>query len=428
MGDTKVGDITVKLPDLIHIPGIHVKMDLFSSGNKIHKWVGNSNVSTLFYLYLFNKYKSHCIVSSKYNGNPLGLFINFDDTADIELRNEQFEQVALQFLKCVEVESPPSVIIIPLGICSSAFSHANVLIYRKNTNTIEHFEPHGGNFEAENFDSSVIGPTIQSFVNIINSNINTNSKGISPIKLLHANQVCPGDGFQKIECRHGLCLETNGYCQAWSLFITEMALKNPNIPSKDLIDNLLVYIKTKEGTDYLRKVIQGYVDLIYDKISRYYSVMVGSPLTPEVLAESGTNSLMKEWVSTIVQVEMELMNNPEISRNQYIHRLRKFKTSVQTKYKKFYNRYNVPGWYNSDEYHLLTRNPSSIHSRTPTLNDPSPDSYNPYFNSPKPPSLPKISKTPKTTRKHKLDATDTDNNELVKPKRKYTRRTPKVDT
>jgi hypothetical protein len=69
--------------------------------------------------------------------------------------------------------------------------------------------------------------------------------------------------------------------------------------------------------------------------------------------------------------------------------------------------------------------PSSIHSRTPTLNDPSPDSYNPYFNSPKPPSLPKISKT---TRKHKLDATDTDNNELVKPKRKYTRRTPKVDT
>ena len=54
MEDIKVGDITVELPKPIHMPGLRAKLDVFAADHdKIHKWVGSSNIATLFYLYLF---------------------------------------------------------------------------------------------------------------------------------------------------------------------------------------------------------------------------------------------------------------------------------------------------------------------------------------------------------------------------------------
>jgi len=193
--------------------------------------------------------------------------------------------------------------------------------------------------------------------------------------------------------------------------MAELALKNPEIPSRVLIDNIMDHIETKNGGEYLRKVIQGYVILMYDKIDRYYSAMVGSPLTPDVLADSAGNVPMKEWVGVLVKVEMELMNDPKISTKKYIHRLRKFK--MQPKWIKYenenkwynpienrivYNRNPEPG--NTRKIHIATRmsklmNPShssrTLSDNSTTLSSSSsipfePNSShnnNPYFNSPR---------------------------------------------
>ena len=347
----------INLPDPIHMPGLRAKLDVFAADHdKIHKWAGSSNIATLFYLYLFNKYKSHCVLSSEYNStSPLGLYIKTNDLGiGNKIRAAQFDQLATQFVKCVTSGIP--VIIIPLVVDLGQFgAHSNVLIYRKNSNTIEHFEPHG-KLTVPNLDASVIGISIQEFVDVINSKLDESDK----VKLLHAEDVCPKRGLQKIECKHGTCLESKGYCLAWSLFMTELALRNPEIPSRVLIDNIMDHIETKNGGEYLRKVIQGYVILIYDKIDRYYSAMVGSPLTPDVLAEVAGNVPMKEWVGVLVKVEMELMNDPKISTKKYIHRLRKFKTSVKPKWIKYENENK---WYNPEENRIVHRNPEPGNTR-----------------------------------------------------------------
>jgi hypothetical protein len=352
MEDIKVGDIEIKLPDPIQMPGIRAKLDVFAADHdKIHKWAGSSNIATLFYLYLFNKYKSRCVLSSEYNiSSPLGLYIKTNDFG-IGDRNRaaQFDQLATQFVKCVT-----SVIIIPLVVDLGNFgAHSNVLIYRKKYKTIEHFEPHG-KLMIPNLDTSVIGISIQAFVDVINSKLDESDK----IELLQAENVCPQRGLQKIECRHGPCQETKGYCLAWSLFMAELALKNPEIPSRVLIDNIMDHIETKNGGEYLRKVIQGYVILMYDKIDRYYSAMVGSPLTPDVLADSAGNVPMKEWVGVLVKVEMELMNDPHISRTKYIHRLRKFK--MQPKWIKYEK---TKTWFNPIDKHVVARDPEPTNAQ-----------------------------------------------------------------
>jgi hypothetical protein len=331
---------------------IRAKMDLFSSGDKMHKWAGNSNISTLFYLYLFNKYKSRCILSSIYNDfSPLGLIIAFDQitTNDYYLR-KQIKHISTQFVECVK--SGTSVIIIPVVVCSKTFSHANVLIYRKHSNTIEHFEPHG-ELNSDSLNSSMVQPIIQWFVDMINSKLELD--GLPPIDILHANDTCPKYGFQTIESDHALlATEGDGYCQTWSLFMAELALRNPEIPGKILTENLLSYVKTKGGGQYLRKVIRGYVVLIYDKIDHYYSAVVGVPLTPEVLTTKDFK--LKDWVNTLVRVEMDLLNNnPKISTSKYIHRLNKFKTSVQTWVKQ---NDELGTWKNMIDGSVSMRNPS----------------------------------------------------------------------
>jgi hypothetical protein len=56
----------IKLPEPIHTKKIHEKLDLFSQDNPIRRWSGYDIIDTLFYLYLFNKYKNQCLI--KYRG------------------------------------------------------------------------------------------------------------------------------------------------------------------------------------------------------------------------------------------------------------------------------------------------------------------------------------------------------------------------
>ena len=52
----------IKMPEPLHLKKINTKLDFFSETPVIRQWPGYSVVDTLFYLYLFNKYKHNCLI------------------------------------------------------------------------------------------------------------------------------------------------------------------------------------------------------------------------------------------------------------------------------------------------------------------------------------------------------------------------------
>lgn len=54
---------------------------------------------------------------------------------------EHLKNIAEQLASCIKRD--PNSIVIPLYLKRPNGGHANVLIYRRNGNVLEHFEPHG---------------------------------------------------------------------------------------------------------------------------------------------------------------------------------------------------------------------------------------------------------------------------------------------
>ena len=105
-----------------------------------------------------------------------------------------------------------------------------------------------------------------------------------PIKYTQSNDVCPYvNGMQNLEGISRLiktAAEPSGYCSAWSMFFTELCLKNPEIPSSVLLDNIYdKLVNTENAADYLKKVIRGYAGLIYEKFTKMLSVFFKEKVT-----------------------------------------------------------------------------------------------------------------------------------------------------
>jgi hypothetical protein len=78
--------------------------------------------------------------------------------------------------------------------------------------------------------------------------------------------------------------EPSGYCTAWSMFFTELCLRNPEIPSSVLLDNIYDKLtKTENPSDYLKKVIRGYAGLVYEKFTKMLSVFFKEKVTIDMI-------------------------------------------------------------------------------------------------------------------------------------------------
>jgi hypothetical protein len=333
----------IKLPEPIHTRKIHEKLDLFSQDNPIRRWAGYDMIDTLFYLYLFNKYKNQCLI--KHQGvtsrNALGLELQIKQRMtqlDKQVYQTHLNEVAKQLANCIKRD--PTSIVIPLYLKTSKGGHANILIYKKQGQVIEHFEPHGEKFSsADQKINELIDKKLKEFIVILNKFLNKDKK--KPVTLVNTNVVCPTKfGLQTIEAMattKKFRLEGGGYCAAWSMFFTELALKNPTIPSSDLIKiifNKLDTIGNKEKqSDYLRQIIIGYINLIYEKIEKYFSFITGTKLSveniTELLKKGGNNAALftKDYV-TIVDIEIQLLNNPSLTKEQYLDTLKEQERST----------------------------------------------------------------------------------------------------
>jgi hypothetical protein len=328
----------IKMPQPIHIKKIHSKLDLFSEKNIIRQWPGYDIIDTLFYLYLFNKYKNNCLIkhSGIISDIALGLELHIRaKVANREIYKDHLETVSKQLSECIGRNL--NSIVIPLYLKTTNGGHANLLIYRKNDHTIEHFEPHGAYYSLSTNKqiNKLIDLRLNEFMRILNKQLKKINK--PPVKLIPSNDVCPLiKGLQALEessTKQKLPLEGMGYCAAWSMFFTELALKNPTIPSNELLN--IIYNKLdkdpeKQG-NYLRQVIIGYINLIYDKIEKYFYFITGTQGKIDNIIEMFKKGNYRDIIfdfSSIINIQYALLNDPSLTKKRYLEILeyRKMKT------------------------------------------------------------------------------------------------------
>jgi len=164
----------IVLPEPIHIRNIHTKLDMFSEkGSNISKWGGYDIIDTIFYLYLFNKYKSKCLLYSRapLSSTSIGLELLVKSRISSQEKQQYssyYNKIVTQLTNCIKRPDMTN-IIIPLYLkFAGNTGHANVLIYRKNNNEIEHFEPHGSHFSGEKKDIESIDKKLNEFILLLN--------------------------------------------------------------------------------------------------------------------------------------------------------------------------------------------------------------------------------------------------------------------
>ena len=330
----------IKMPEPIHIKKINTKLDFFSKTNVIRQWSGYDVIDTLFYLYLFNKYKQNCLI--KYKGanskHSLGLELQIKTNLsrnEYSVYEKHLRMVSIKLSECIEKN--PDSIVIPLYIKKSDGGHANILIYRKKDNVIEHFEPHGSKIITRDpQNNQLIETQLNLFIAMLNEQLKKNNK--PPVNLIPSNTVCPYiyglQGLEEKASQKKSALEGGGYCAAWSMFFTELVLKNPTIPSDELL-NIIINKFDKDiekQRNYLRKVIIGYVNLIHNKIEKYFYFITGVKGSVdkinEMIKANRTDNFIANY-DTIINIQTELFNNPSLTKKGYIEILEKKKLNTK---------------------------------------------------------------------------------------------------
>jgi hypothetical protein len=151
------------LPDKINFDEkVAKKMSaLIDKHEDIKPFIGNILFGYLFYLYLFKKYKTGCLIATQqeaFNQTVLEIRLTIDRDKP-NINHERLNNLAKKFVKCISQNEP--VIIFQLGLDIfvkgiKSVGHANLLIYRNNTRQLEHFEPHGSNYKGSDTNTRIL--------------------------------------------------------------------------------------------------------------------------------------------------------------------------------------------------------------------------------------------------------------------------------
>ena len=246
-------------------------------GKTIWAFEGSDIIENIFYLHLINKYKTTRIPKGvkRKIGLDIALKVKYTKEEEGEL-NHHFNETGKSIADCVK--KGEDIILIPLTYLRGIGAHYNLLVYKVKNNTVEHFEPHGGEVKGNLQLQQSSKRVMEHFVKILNVYLKRN--GLREAQYVEASEVCPYiRGLQELEGQSKLKkvkvgkLEPGGYCAAWGLFFAELNLKNPNLTSSELLDNIYNYLTTKEsGPDYLKGVIRGYAGYIYQNVDRYLEI------------------------------------------------------------------------------------------------------------------------------------------------------------
>jgi hypothetical protein len=309
------------LPEPLKVkPSIAKYLDkLEEDGKTIWAFEGSDVIENIFYLHLMNKYKSKCV--PKGTKRPIGLDIplkvKYTKPEEVEL-NQQFNEIGKIIADCVK--RGENMILIPLSYIRGMSGHFNLLIYKVNNNEVEHFEPHGGEYTGNERLQDSSKKVMEYFVNILNIHLKIN--GLRIAKYVEASEVCPYiTGLQVMEEKSKLKkvnIEPGGYCAAWSLFFAELNLKNPDLTSIEILDNIYNYLTTKEsGPNYLKSVIRGYSGYIYQNVDRYLEIFFKPRirLIDIIGKKNRSNNFskitkLKDVMKVLIELEMIIVSDP----------------------------------------------------------------------------------------------------------------------
>jgi hypothetical protein len=267
------------LPEPLKVkPSIAKYLDkLEDDGKTIWAFEGSDIIENIFYLHLINKYKTKCIPKGvkRKIGLDIPLKVKYTKEEEGEL-NYHFNETGKSIADCVK--KGEEIILIPLSYIRGIGAHYNLLVYKVKNHTVEHFEPHGGEVKGNLQLQESSKRVMEHFVKILNVYLKKN--GLREATYVEASEVCPYirglqdlEGISKLKKVKVGKLEPAGYCAAWGLFFAELNLKNPNLTSSEILDNIYNYLTTKEsGPDYLKGVIRGYAGYIYQNVDRYLEI------------------------------------------------------------------------------------------------------------------------------------------------------------
>ena len=161
----------------------------------------------------------------------------------------------------------------------------------------------------------------------------------TPVTFIPSSEICPKlDGFQNMESafKNNNSLQKGGFCAAWSMFFTELALANPEMTGKQIVSFVLnkENIKSESGGKYLKKIIEGYSNRISDKLEKYYSIVFKDTMSSDAIIERANDPIIKEKLAQILSIEFDMMLNQETISTKITERknvLQNIKTAPEEK-------------------------------------------------------------------------------------------------
>jgi ankyrin repeat protein len=161
-------------------------------------------------------------------------------------------------LKCLNSKSVRFIFFKLTLLASANGTHANIIIFDKESGILERFEPYGEipYLETENLDEMItdkIGTFLSRYLKAKNMKLTY----YSPKDLFGgvSFQIISNDMNSKVK-KMG---DPVGFCLAWTLWYLEMRIKNPNVDPKTLISKSVSKIKGTEKTDYQNQL---FIDFI----------------------------------------------------------------------------------------------------------------------------------------------------------------------
>lgn len=282
------------------------------------EWIAYKQIVELFLLYLYKKYN-----------HTDSIFYIQEIIIDIfGFYGIQDNSKYIKFISD-KINSGVDILYIPVSIIfDKEHSHANLLVYKKSLNTIEHFEPHGTFREMMNLKDKygnkhnirIIPETIEEQIKsqILDKLMITGAQPLRYIStydnsILESPTTGRVTGCQAKECAYTNVHSVNelGYCSAWMLLYMEFSLRYPTLSMNNigiLINNSAKKLSTlniqgrRSGTNSIYKfIIRGYSTLIVKLIKYFYKYYLGIPFDVYLLNFSRPNTRQKTNIKEIVK-------------------------------------------------------------------------------------------------------------------------------
>ena len=252
-------------------------------------------------IYLIEKYGKSCMVLDIANIRSY-FSINSEDKT-------QKYRLMKQIMNCIKDNKNVKdfVMVIPVAFAVEIKSstrppsnHANMLIYKSATNTMEHFEPHGQylfpdktDAEVQEFNEKIVS-IFRDMITTMNA-INMKRDRVyyeNDIEYIEPSRLCPNRrGFQLYDEAYGkrYNIEGGGFCMMWSMFYAEMSLLNPDIDGRVLLTTLLDWLKQPENSLYARNIIRGYIHIIMNELTVFENEFKNKFLNKKLIEHSKKN-------------------------------------------------------------------------------------------------------------------------------------------